>query len=250
MSEQINFQCIKECSSACCGGATIITLSEIAKLYKFFPITIGFRKVFPYNSEHAKYLQDITFNYKNFYIIGDFIAGNRFSKKCKLLKNSLCSLHGPLKPLQCRVIPFSVTFPEEYQDKVIKEKRKSTFRNCKGFNEEFPTIWNGNFIDFELKSNFHELKEAIHYQLELMEKIFAILVNNPYFYKFIISKEGLLEIPLINQFIEEICLKASVDSIKNFIEMQKYLLLKEITMESSKSSLFIEALDEIDKIKI
>lgn len=250
MSNRINFQCIKECSSTCCRGATIITLSEIDKLYKFFPITIGFRKVFPFNSEHEKYLQEITFNYKNFYIIGDFIAGNRFSKKCRLLKNSICTLHGTVKPLQCHVIPFSVTFPEEYQDKVIKEKLKSSFRNCKGFNEEFPPIWNGNFIDLELKNNFYRLKEAIHSQVGLMEKIFATLLKNPFFPKFIFSKEGFLEIPIMIQFIEEICHKALVNSMQNFIEIQKYLLIKELTVEGSKNSLFIEALDEIDKIKI
>lgn len=250
MTKPIHFQCVTECSSLCCGGATIITLSEIAKLYKFFPITIGFQKVFPFDSEHENYLKDITFKYKNFYIIGDFIAGNRLLKKCRFLKNSLCSIHGELKPFQCRVIPFSVTFPEVYQDIVIKEKRKGAFRFCKGFEENFPIIWNYKFTDSELKTNFYKLKEALSVQIDLMEKIFADITTTPFFSQFMLSKDGLLEVPIISKFIEETCVRALIENPKDFIKKQKAMFITELTIEGYKNSLFIQALDIIDKIRI
>ncbi len=159
MEKKIHFQCITTCSSHCCGGATIITLQEINKVYRFFPITIGFIKIYPVNDIHREYLKDITFNYKSFFIIGDFIAGNRFKEECKMLKDSLCTLHGDLKPLQCKVIPFSVTFPEEMQDMVIKERRNKAFKKCGGFKEDFPIVWEGHFNSNELKTAFYSLKK-------------------------------------------------------------------------------------------
>ncbi|MCX8034011.1 MAG: hypothetical protein N3A00_01675 [Thermodesulfovibrio sp.] len=250
MKKKIHFQCITECSSICCGGATIITLAEIGKLYKFFPITAGFRKVYPFNAIHENYIQDITFKYKNFYIIGDFIAGNRLRKKCRFLKNSLCLIHGELKPFQCKVIPFSVTFPEEYQDIVIREKRKAAFRDCKGFQENFPIIWNGEFTGSELKSNFYKLKKELSAQIDLMEKIFADIDKSPFFYQFILSKDGLLEIPLINKFIEEICFRASIENPEDFIKRQRAMFITELTTEGYKNSLFTEALNVLDNIRI
>lgn len=250
MKKKIHFQCITECSSTCCGGATIITLAEIGKLYRLFPITIGFQKVYPFDSVHENYIQDITFKYKNFYIIGDFIAGNRLRKKCHFLKNLLCAIHGELKPFQCRVIPFSVTFPEEYQDIVIREKRKGTFKNCKGFERKFPIIWNGNLTDSELRSNFYKLKKALTAQIDLMEKIFNNITTSPFFSQFILSKDGLLEVPIISKFIEETCFRASIENPKDFINRQRVMFIKELTTEGYKNSLFTEALNIVDNIKI
>ncbi|MCX7988643.1 MAG: hypothetical protein N2647_04305 [Thermodesulfovibrio sp.] len=250
MTREIRFQCVTTCSSLCCGGATIINLKEINKLYKFFPITIGFRKVYPVDSLHSNYLQDITFKYKNFYIIGDFIAGNRFSKRCRLLKNSLCTIHGEQKPLQCMIIPFSITFPEEYQDKVIREKKKGAFKNCNGFVNNFPIVWDGKFMNIELKNNFYKLKEALNFQVDLMEKIFAQLRETLFFSKFIISKDGLFEVPLTENFIKEIFIRASIEDPAEFIRIQKAMFIKELTTENFKNSLFIEALSILDKLRI
>lgn len=250
MSGQIYFQCVKECSSVCCGGATIITLSEIEKLYRYFPITIGFRKVYPVDQFHENYLKELTFKYRHFYIIGDFIAGNRLSKKCRLLKNSLCSIQGKLKPLQCIIIPFSITFPEEYQDKVIKEKRKGAFRNCRGFHESFPLIWNGRFLDNELRIKFNCLKDSVASQREFMEKIFSELVENPFFSKFIFSQDGLFEVPIDEKILREICSKTSIENTKDFIRNQKKLFVSDLTNKGVKNSLFTEALHILEKIRI
>lgn len=250
MTKEIHFQCQIECSSICCGGATIITLEEINKFYKLFPITIGFRKVYPLDSLHSNYLNDITFKYKNFFIIGDFIAGNRFRKKCQLLKNSLCTLHGQQKPLQCIVIPFSVTFPEEYQDKVVREKKKGSFKNCAGFGNNFPIVWDRTFKDIELRNNFYRLKEALRLQVDLMEKIFSQLTETPFFSKFIISKDGLFEVPLTEKFLKETFMRASIENLTDFITIQKAMFIRELTTEKFKNSLFTEALNVIEKINI
>lgn len=250
MTKEIRFQCQTECSSLCCGGATIITLEEISVFYKLFPITVGFRKVYPVDSLHANYLSDITFKFKNFFIIGDFVAGNRFRKKCQFLKNALCALHNQQKPLQCIIVPFSVTFPEEYQDMVIKEKRKGSFKNCDGFGEVAPIVWDRTFKDIQLRNNFYKLKEAIRLQVDLMESIFSHLMETPFFTKFIISKDGLLEVPLTEKFLKETFTRASLENQTDFIKTQKEMFIRELTTEKFKNSLFIEALNVIDKINI
>lgn len=249
MTKAIYFQCIKECSSLCCGGATIITLEEIGKLYRYFPITIGFRKIYPLDSAHERHLQHLTFKYKDFHIIGDFIAGNRFRKRCLQLRNSLCKLHGESKPLQCRVIPFSITFQEEYQDKVIRGKMRGSFKNCRGFNDRTLMVWNEHFLDPELKTNFYTLMNSINSQISFMESIFYSIKNSPNFSKFVLLPEGILEIPIPEQFIEEICKKTYVD-IKDFIKRQKTLFSNELTVNGSKNALFTEALAIIERLKI
>ncbi len=250
MTKAIHFRCQIECSSLCCGGATIITLSEIGKLYRFFPITIGFQKVYPFDSLHESYLKDITFKYKNYYILGDFIGGNRFSKKCRHLKHSPCSIHGKVKPLQCKIIPFSVTFPESYQDKVIREKRKGAFRNCKGFNENLPIIWNGHFLEKELSNNFYQLKDALMAQKELMENIFIELTESTSLSKFLLSKDGLIEIPLPEKLIKELFLKGLIEEQEDFIKAQKKMFISDLMTDNFKNSLFSEALKVIEKIRI
>ncbi|MEJ5227314.1 hypothetical protein [Thermodesulfovibrio sp.] len=250
MSNIIRFKCIKECSSACCGGATIITLSEISGLYRLFPITLGFQKVYPLDAEHEKYLQEITFRYKNFYIIGDFIAGNRFNPKCRLLKNALCAIQDNLKPLQCRVVPFSVTFPEEYQDKVIISKKKGAFRKCKGFAESYPTVWDGAFVDDQLRKDFYALRESLIQQRELMENFFSHLTQSSHFAKFLISQDGILEAPLTEKFLESLFAKISIENPEAFKRAQRLTFIREIGEGELKNPLFKEVLDIMDRITI
>ncbi len=245
MKEHIRFKCITTCSSVCCGGATIVTLPEINAIYKLFPITIGFRKIYPINNTHRDYLKELTFTYRNFFIIGDFIAGNRFKSKCRMLKNSLCSIHSDLKPLQCRIVPFSITFPEEMQDLVIKERRSKAFKKCKGFDESFSVIWNGSFSDSSLKKGFYTLKKNFSAQKELMEKIFITLEKNPFFGKFLLYPDGLLEIPIPTDFFE----KLGIDNIADFVKSQRKLFIREIEDDKDKSILFIEALKHIEKVE-
>lgn len=250
MNKQIKFQCIIDCSSVCCGGATIVTIRELEKIYRFFPITLGFRKIYPFNSFHKQYLESFAIRYKNFYVIGDFIAGNRLRKRCRLLKNSLCSIHGSLKPLQCSIIPFSVTFPETLQNLVIAEKRKGAFRVCKGFHDDAPVIWNGEFSDPKLKESFYTLKENLVYQRDIMEKIFLKFENNIFFKKFMQAENGFLEVPIIVDFIDELCNMAVIQNKTDFLKTQKSLFINELTVGGIKNSLFIEALNIIEALRI
>ncbi|WP_353683692.1 hypothetical protein V4D30_07355 [Thermodesulfovibrio sp. 3907-1M] len=249
MKKQIRFQCMINCSSVCCGGATILTLKESGRLYRFFPITVGFRKIHPFNSSHKTYIEEFAIKYKNSYIIGDFIAGNRFKKRCKMLRDSLCSLHGKEKPLQCNVIPFSVTFPEDLQDLVITERKKGAFRACKGFHDDAPLIWDGEFTDKELKENFYKLQQNLIFQKNIMERIFLEFENNPFFRKFMMNENSLFEVPVIPEFIDEICSIASIDK-SEFIKAQRSLFIKELTVGGIKNSLFIDALNVIEEIRI
>lgn len=248
MKKQIRFQCVIHCSSLCCGGATILTLKEIKKLYRFFPVTIGFRKIFPLNSAHKSYIEEIAIKYKNFYIIGDFVAGNRLKKRCQMLKDSLCLINS-FKPLQCSVIPFSVTFPEELQNLVIAKKRQGAFKFCKGFIDDSKLVWDDKFVDKELRENFYKLLENFIFQRDIIEKIFLKFENNPFFKKLIQSEEGLFEVPIISDFIDEICGIASIDK-KEFIKFQKSLFVRELTVGGIKNSLFIDALNTLESVKI
>lgn len=249
MKREIRFQCMINCSSACCGGATILTLKEFGRLYSFFPITVGFRKIYPFNSFHKAYIEDLAIKYKNSYIIGDFIAGNRLKKRCKMLREFSCLLHGKDKPLQCSVIPLSVTFPEDLQDLVITERRKGAFRACKGFHSDAPLIWNGEFTDKELKENFYKLRQNLISQKNIMEKIFLEFENNLFFRKFMITENGFFETPIIPEFIDEICSVTSIDR-SEFIKVQRSLFIKELTVGGIKNSLFIDALNVLEKVKI
>ncbi|MDI6713932.1 MAG: hypothetical protein QMD43_02745 [Thermodesulfovibrio sp.] len=248
MRKQIKFQCMIDCSSLCCGGATILTLKELNRLYRFFPVTIGFRKIFPLNSDHKAYIEEIAIKFRNFYIIGDFVAGNRLKKRCQMLKNFLCSINS-FKPLQCSVIPFSVTFPEELQNLVIAKKRQGAFKSCKGFHDDAKLVWDVEFTDKELRENFYKLRQNFIFQRSIMEKIFFKFENNPFLKKLMQSEEGLFEVPIISDFIDEICGFASIDK-KEFIKVQKSLFIRELTVGGVKNSLFIDALNALESVKI
>jgi len=247
VKKQIRFQCMIHCSSACCGGATILTLKELDRLYRFFPITIGFRKIYPFNLAHKTYIEDFAIKYKDSYIIGDFIGGNRLKKRCGMLKESLCSIHDKFKPLQCNVIPFSVTFPEDLQDIVIAERRKGAFRACKGFHDDATVVWDGEFKDIELKENFYKLRQNLVFQRNMMERLLLKFESNPFFKKFMQAEAGFFEVPLIPEFIDEICNIASIDK-NEFIKLQKRLFIKEMTLGGIKNSLFIDALNALDAV--
>jgi len=250
VNKQIKFQCIINCSYICCGGATIVTIKELGKLYRFFPITAGFRKIYPFNSFHKEYLEAFAIKYKSFYIIGDFVAGNRLKKRCRLLKDSLCSIHGSLKPLQCNIIPFSVTFPETMQNLVIAEKRRGVFKVCKGFHDDAPVVWNGEFTDPKLKENFYNLRENLVFQRHIIEKIFLRFENNVFFQKFIQTESGFFEVPILTDFIDEICNIALIQNKTDFLKAQKNLFINELTVGGIKNSLFIDALNAIEASNI
>lgn len=246
---EIRFQCKLRCSSVCCGGATILTAGEIDRLFKFFPITAGFRKIYPVNTFHRAYIEDFAIIYGGFYIVGDFIAGNRLKRRCRLLKDSLCSIQ-EFKPLQCRVIPFSVTFPEELQNLVIAEKTRGAFRMCEGFQGTVSVVWSGKFIDRELKESFNKLKENMISQKNIMEKIFLTFKDSPSFKKFIQAEDGFFEVPLMPEVIDEICNTTGIRNRNEFLKIQKTLFISELTAGGIKNSLFIDALNALERFKI
>lgn len=250
MTKEIQFECQIECSSLCCGGATIITLDEIGKYYSDFPITIAFQKIIPVDEFHAQYLSDFLIKKERFFIVGDFVAGNRLKRRCSKLKNSLCQLHNTGKPLQCRVVPFSVTFPEEYQDRVINYRRKGAFRNCKGFSSKSNILWRGRFEDRELSICFYKLKENMRAQREILFSILNTLSGSKTYKIFIEKETGLLELPIPRAFLFDILERAKIEKPEDFIRHQKRLLISELSAGQTRNPLFSEALEELEAISI
>jgi hypothetical protein len=142
-----------------------------------------------------------------------------------------------------------VTFPEEYQHLVISQKTKEAFRYCKGFMEDAPVVWEEKFVDTQLKEDFYRLRDYIREQRDILEKIFLTLEGMPPFDKFIASQKGILEIPIINEFAKDIFSCAGINNIDEFIKFQKSLFIKDAMTDGIKNSLFIEALNMIEKMK-
>ncbi len=186
-------------------------------------------------------MKEITFQHGNSFINGDFIGGNRFKRKCRFLKNSLCLLHEKPKPLQCRVVPFSVTFPEDYQHMVIKERRKGAFRNCEGFKDNHPIAWDGAFKEQKLKEEFDELRKNLSLQRDFMENLFLTLHKSEKRADPRIRDGMFLEMPIPHEFIYELCERADIDR-NNFLRVQKELFIKELGQGSEKDFVFIEGL--------
>lgn len=250
MTKEIFFECQIECSSLCCGGATIITLDEIGKFYSHFPITIAFQKIIPVDDFHAQYLSDFLRKKDGFFIVGDFVAGNRLKRRCSKLKNSLCQLQNTGKPLQCRVVPFSVTFPEEYQDRVINYRRKGAFRNCKGFSSNSNLLWSGRFEDRELSINFYKLKENMRAQQEILSNILNTLSGSKAYKIFMERETGLLELPIPRDFLILILEKANIEKPQDFLIHQKKLISSELSAGQTRNPLFSEALRELEALAI
>lgn len=248
--KEINFQCVKECSSLCCGGATILTLDEIKRFYNYFPITIAFQKIFPIDNFHADYLEDFVIKYDQNFIIGDFVAGNRLKRKCSRLKNSLCNLHEIGKPLQCSVIPFSVTFPEEYQDRVINERRRGAFKNCRGFDEKFKVLWRGKFQEQSLINDFYSLRKNIKAQRDILYKVLSYFIRTQTFSLFIRGFSGIFELPIPRDSYRLLLIQAQIENPEQFLNSQKRLIINELSARHSRNPLFSDALREIENVKI
>lgn len=226
-----------------------MTLNEIKEFYIYFPITLAFQKVVPIDDFHRSYLSEFLIQREGFFFIGDFIGGNRLRSRCRMLRGSLCRLHSRGKPLQCQVVPFSVTFPEEYQDKVIKQRKRDAFRGCEGFNEG-EVVWRGVFENRELKSNFYRLRENMMSQRDLLQRILDS-VSDGDAYKMLVRRErGILEMPIPRDFYGETIVRANIDKPQEFIREQKRLLSYELTIGSQKNPIFSEALREIEAFKI
>ena len=101
------FSCVTSCAEFCCGGATLATIEEIKQCYDVFPITLAFRKYRPIDEEHRDFLDAAGMRSGRNYIVGDFVAGNRYAARCILLARDLFSanwyLFAPSIPKRNRI---------------------------------------------------------------------------------------------------------------------------------------------------
>ena len=115
--------------------------------------------------------------------------------------------------------------------------------------EDAPVVWEEKFVDTQLKEDFYRLRDYIREQRDILEKIFLTIKEMPPFDKFIASQKGILEIPIINDFAKDIFSCAGINNIDEFIKFQKSLFIKDAMTDGIKNSLFIEALNMIEKMK-
>ncbi len=196
-----SFLCEKDCSNVCCNGATLITIDEIKDFYEIFPIYIGFRKYSPLSKEHRAFLKNIGGEIDDYYIVGDFIAGNRFKKSCIALdEDHLCKLHKEgRKPLQCRIVPFCAIYPEDMQDIIFGQQRQTKFAKCEGYKEKAEvdtTVWKqGSFSEDSLRDAFFDFQRGLNKQSQFMKEILLSIYKENYFKDFM-EGEGVLEMPI------------------------------------------------------
>lgn len=237
------FACSMDCSEWCCGGATLITLEEIKSCYDIFPITVGFRKYLPLNPAHRALLDSVGMKTERGYVVGDFVAGNRFRKRCMALDNEgLCRLHKMgRKPAQCRLVPFCALYPEESQAGVFAEQKGAKFSQCRGFRSPQATeyaLWKeGRFIDGDYRRAFHDYQRGLKIQKPLMEKIFEGLRGQRSSIEFL-KGEGILEvpiaIPLLFDVLEAACF--SPEGCYDFLREQSRLCHHEVAVEKTENS--------------
>lgn len=203
---KVFFKCAISCAEVCCTGATLLTHIDIPHVYKIFPITIGFWKYKPITQFDEDFFREIGLSISDFFVIGEFIGGNWREKRCKALgKDKRCILHlDGVKPLQCRLIPFSAIFEESIQDKVIDYQRSKSFKRCQGFNLDNHLTWeNGVLVDTQLKKEFHEYRNLLKLQKPLMMSIIKELKKSSSYKAFLHGKHGILEVPILKTVFED-----------------------------------------------
>jgi len=193
-----NFECAIDCAASCCGGATMITIDEIKRLYHDFPITVGFRKYAPLDENHEVFLEAIGLRSRGEFIVGDFVAGNWRNRRCTMLgDDNLCRLHKEgRKPAQCSLVPFCAVYPEERQDAVFMEQSRSAFSRCRGFrsaDERSCEVWkSGKFTDERYAAAFAGYRSSLLRQKPFMMKMLKDLKKQSVFSSFLRGK-GILE---------------------------------------------------------
>lgn len=250
-----SFFCEKSCSHVCCNGATLITIEEIKDLYDIFPIYIGFRKYFPLDKEHKTFLKNMGGEVDDYYILGDFIAGNRFSKTCFALdKDKLCRLHKiGKKPLQCRIVPFCAVYPEGLQDIVFAEQRKAKFAECKGYKESSfseSIVWKeGCFTDLSIKNAFFDFQRGFSKQSSVMKDILLAIYKEDFFKDFL-DGEGILEMPVPTPFLFNVLEKAgfSDEESMKFIISQTKICQRELANESTQNTVIEDWFIELNEL--
>jgi hypothetical protein len=250
-----SFVCEKLCSEFCCNGATLITVEEIKDFYEIFPIYIGFRKYSPLDKEHKTFLKNMGGEIDDYYILGDFIAGNRFRKNCLALdEDKLCRLHKiGKKPLQCRIVPFCAVYPEGLQDFVFMEQRKVKFARCEGYKDSSFTdsiVWkDGSFTEPALRNAFYDFQRGFKKQSSIMKDILLTIYKEDFFKDFL-EGEGILEMPIPIPLLFDILEAAGFaddESIK-FIIAQTRICQKELEDESTQNTVIEDWFMELNEL--
>ena len=251
-----NFACAVECAGWCCGGATMITIDEIGKLYDVFPITVGFRKYLPVDAEHEIFLEAIGIGTGRHFIVGDFIAGNWRSRRCAVLgEDNFCGLHKEgRKPLQCSLVPFCAIYPEERQDSVFIEQKKGAFSRCRGFrspDETSSEVWrNGKFTDKQYGTAFSEFRSGLLRQKPFMMKILRELKKQAAFSDFL-KGGGILEAAIPGDLLFDLLDAAGIpaDHHGDFIDRQKELVIREARSSEKSIAVFEDCLRIVGRIQ-
>ncbi len=250
-----SFSCEKDCSKWCCGGATLVTVSEIKSCYRLFPITIGFRTYLPVDTAHRDFLESVGMKIGNRYVVGDFIAGNRYRKSCVALdKNGLCRLHKKeQKPAQCQLVPFCALFPEDKQDSIFMDQKKTTFSHCKGFRDTDAmehAVWkDGRFIDQSYRHAFYAYRRGLKEQKPIMQKVFEELRGQQSHYNFL-QGEGILEAHIPLSLLFDVLEMAGLrpDEYQAFLSDQRTLCHRELVVERIDNPVLDDYLTMLNKI--
>ncbi|MCX7913306.1 MAG: hypothetical protein N2511_01835 [Thermodesulfovibrionales bacterium] len=247
-----SFECERNCSEVCCNGATLITIEELKSFYDVFPIYIGFRKYTPIDREHKIFLQNIGGELDDYFIVGDFIAGNRFRRECLGLDNdNLCRLQKEgRKPLQCKIVPFCAIYPESAQDLIFKQQKTSKFANCKGYRDSTEidkVVWkDGVFTDYYLKDAFFNFQQGLAKQSPFMKEILLHIYKEDFFKDFM-EGEGVLEMPIPLPLLFDILEEAgfSDEEMLQFIISQVKLCLRELTEGNAENTVIEDWYNEL-----
>ncbi len=240
-----NFDCIVECAGSCCGGATMITIDEIARLYDVFPITVGFRKYSPVDENHEAFLEAAGTSGHGQFIVGDFIAGNWRKGRCAMLGNdNLCRLHKEgRKPIQCSLVPFCAIYPEERQDSVFMEQKKGAFSRCKGFrspDDSSHMVWkDGKFTAPGYSAAFSAFRSGLLRQKPFMVKMLKELKKQVVFSNFM-RGGGILEAAVPADLIPEFLEMAGIppDRRRDFIGRQTGLCRQEVNCDERRIEVY------------
>ncbi|MFQ3574640.1 MAG: hypothetical protein SNJ53_08435 [Thermodesulfovibrionales bacterium] len=246
IQKKVFFRCTISCAEVCCSGATLLTLKDIQHVYKTFPITLGFWKYRPLTPLDEDFFREVGYAVGDFFVIGEFIGGNWRRKRCNGLgkdKRCVLQLKG-LKPLQCRLIPFSAVFDESVQGKVIDYQRSNIFARCQGFAEDDNLVWeNGRFVDMELKRDFDNYRHTLRLQRSLMVSVLKEIKGSSAYRDFIHGSHGILEVPVLESVFEDFLRLTSIGlENKNDYVVNQIRLLEEVR-DVEKADVFSDAIN-------
>jgi Fe-S-cluster containining protein len=251
----LNFTCLMECAKTCCTGATLITLEEIRHLYDVFPVTVGFRNYLPLSSDHRDLLEMVGFRERTCYVVGDFVAGNRFRKRCTALdRGSLCRLHREgRKPMQCQLVPFCALYPEKMQDMVLAEQRSGTFAGCRGLLEEAGMdhrVWSqGRFTEAGFRAAYYGFQRGLARQRNLMGRLLDSLRQQKSYQVFLRS-EGILEAAMPVPMLFDVLAAAGLAPQEHvlFVREQRRLCQREVALGHPSPRVLQDSLATLDNV--